>query len=97
LSYICSLPACELILNHIKIISNLDTLDYDPGSANEEHIRRGLWSVRYETFGQDELVCGLLVHVQSSLQVTRQFVSNAFTDEGEGQAILNYGRILLEF
>jgi hypothetical protein len=65
-------------------------LEYDPGSPEQAHLARGLWTVEYTTFEED-MTCGLRVDVQSGLQIYRRFDANQFSDDGGGVAILNFG------
>jgi hypothetical protein len=77
-----------LILN--LDVAFLDDVTYSPGSSDEGHLPRGLWTVQYETFGDGE-PCGLRVDAQSTLQVYRNFDSSNTSDDGFGQATINFG------
>jgi len=75
LSYVCSTNAYDVT--------------YNPGSSKEGHLPRGLWTVQYTTFSDGE-ACGLRVDAQSSLQVYRRFDSSNRSDDGFGQATINF-------
>lgn len=66
-------------------------MNYDPGSNQEGHLPRGLWSVSFDVYTDDPIPCGVRVDAQSGLQIFRRYASSPFLDDGAGQATYNSG------